>query len=241
MGWCVQALKSGKMAGLYGDVPGLEQAMHRAAGGFRKNFYTRGDYGAFAYTKGSDISSGGLTGVGVLCLQFLGDAGSRECRSALRSLADWRFNWDTTKRKSFVYYMYYTTQALFMEGGKVWKQWDRQFQHTIMNEQDVIAKDNSGYVDHEGVKHAIGSWISPSPKEHNGGNPVMDTILCTLMLEVYYRYLTTSAAMPEQDTEGDSDGDLELDFGYITPKRQQRDTASPSVSLQDTLCCNGLY
>ena len=221
MGWCVQALKSGKMAGFYDEIPGLKESMHKAVAGFKLNYGERESYGGFGYTDKGNQGSG-LTGVGVLCLQFLGASKSRECRGGLRSLENWKFEWDNTKWNSFVYYMYYTTQALFQEGGQSWKNWNAQFLPTIMKKQDIIQKDASGYVDHRGQKRAIGSWISPAKGEHNGGNPVMDTILCTLMLEVYYRYLPTFMQVPEEEANekaGDKD-DLELDFGCIAPEKR---------------------
>jgi hypothetical protein len=232
MGWCVQALKSGKMAGLYGDVPGLKESMHKAIAGFRNNYSERESYGKFGYAgKGGN---GGLTGVGVLCLQFLGAPNSRECKGGLRSLANWKFDWDNTKWHSFVYYMYYTTQALFQQGGQHWKNWNAQFLPTITRKQNVINKEQSGYTDHLGHKHAIGSWKSPSPQEHTGGNPVMETILCTLMLEVYYRYLPTFMVVPEEDVKeeiGDQD-DLQLDFGYIAPDMRHKKAIKKTRDLK---------
>lgn len=46
----------------------------------------------------------------------------------------------------------------------------------------------------------------------------METILCTLMLEVYYRYLPTFMTVPQLDAEeveediGGDEGDIEIDF-----------------------------
>jgi hypothetical protein len=221
MGWCVQALKSAKMAGLYSEIPGLKDCMHKAVNGF-KSTYKQGEYGTFRYTNTGDISGGGLTGVGVLCLQFLGATNTRECKGGLRNLSTWTFNWDKPRGHSFLYYMYYTTQARFQAGGAMWKSWNTQFSPSLMTHQNIIQKDASGYVDHKGQKRAIGSWKSPADKEHNGGNEIMDTILCTLMLEVYYRYLPTFMVVPEEehkDNEGmGDDDDLDVDFGYNAPQ-----------------------
>jgi len=216
MAWCVQALKAAKMAGLYGDIPGLEECMSRSASGFRSNYGERDGYGGFGYT-GKGHGNSGMTGAGVLCLQFLGVSNSRECKGGLSGLTKWAFNWESPMPGSFLYYMYYTTQAKFQEGGSSWQMWDRQFSTALIKHQNVISKSDSGYIDHNGVTHAIGSWKSPAKKEHNGGDAVMDTILCTLMLEVYTRYLPTFMVVPEdhkgEEEIGDNRDDLEIDFG----------------------------
>jgi hypothetical protein len=94
------------------------------------------------------------------------------------------------------------TQAYFQEGGQTWDQWNKQFSAPLVAAQDVISKEESGYVDHEGTPHEIGSWTSPAARELTGGNgEVMDTILCTLMLEVYYRYLPTFQQVSDEEIE----------------------------------------
>jgi len=220
MAWCVQALKATKMAGLYGDVPGFDNCWKKSIVGFQKNYGERDGYGGFGYT-GKGHAGTGLTGAGVLCLQFLGASKTRECKGGLAGLSKWEFNWAKPKAGSFLYYMYYTTQAKFQEGGNSWKHWNNQFSPSLMKNQIVIGKDVSGYVDHNGVAQAIGSWKTPAKKEHLGGNPIMGTILCTLMLEVYYRYLPTFMVVPEEehieDEIGDDDDDLDIDFGYFVP------------------------
>ena len=151
----------------------------------------------------------------MLCLQFLGAAKSRECRGGMAGLSDWTFDWAKPRNGSFLYYMYYTTQAKFQEGGDTWKAWNAQFSPALMTNQKVVKKEASGYVDHLGKPKAIGSWDSPA-KEHGVGE-VSDTILCTLMLEVYYRYLPTFLVVPAdeapaEDDIGDEEGELDIDF-----------------------------
>ncbi len=213
MAWCVQALKAAKMAGLYGDIPGLDECMTKSIAGFKLNYGEREGYGGFGYC-GPGNKNTGLTGAGVLCLQFLGAAKSRECRGGISGLSDWTFDWENPRSGSFLYYMYYVTQAKFQEGGEAWKEWNKQFSPSLMKNQKVVAKEASGYVDHLGQPHAIGSWDSPATKEH--GEKVMETILCTLMLEVYYRYLPTFMVVPEgheaEEEIGGEDGELQIDI-----------------------------
>ena len=224
MGWCVQALKSAKMAGLMDEIPGLHKCMDNCIKGFQKLYYERDGYGMFGYRK-SNHSFGGLTGVGALCLQFLGGANTRECRSALRTLNTWHFDWKKPKAygHSFLYYNYYITQARFQEGGASWKSWNAEFAPQLIQHQKIIQKNDSGYVDPTGQKRAIGSWKSPTD-EHDGGEAIMHTILCTLMLEVYYRYLPTFLVVPENNKADEAigdDDDLGLDFGYVEPARHK--------------------
>jgi hypothetical protein len=135
-------------------------------------------------------------------MQFLGEAKSKEVRNSLPRLEKYDFNWENPPSGSPIYYWYYITQAYFQEGGAMWDAWNNKFSFGLVKSQDVINKEASGYVDHLGKPHAIGSWVSPSKGEHNGGNPVMDTILCTLMLEVYYRYLPTFMTTETNDENG---------------------------------------
>jgi len=221
MGWCVQALKAGKIAGLMDYVDGMEACLKKSIDGFKKNYGEKDGYGGFGYTGPS--ASHGLSGVGVLCLQFLGEAKSKEVRNTLPNLQQkFPFDWENPKGGSPVYYWYYITQAFFQEGGAMWDTWNAQFKNPLMKAQNIVAKDASGYVNHKGEPKAIGSWVSPGKSEHNGGNgEVMDTILCTLMLEVYYRYLPTFQQIPEEEIQQElgNDDDLEIEIvERTTPK-----------------------
>ncbi len=212
MAWCVQALKAAKMGGLYEEIDGLDECMKKSIAGFKKNYGEKDGIGGFGYS--SPSATHGLSAAGVLCLQFLGASKSRECRGGLAGLARWKFDWADPHPGSFLYYMYYATQAKFQEGGKTWEKWNAQFAPSLVKNQEVKDKSVSGYKDHRGQPQAIGLWHSPAKKEHGAGE--MDTILCTLMLEVYYRYLPTFMPVPVDDDEdeeiGDDDDDLEIDF-----------------------------
>ncbi len=218
--WCVQALKAGKMAGLYSYVPNFDACWKKSVAGVKKNYKAQDGYGGFNY---SAPGVGGLTGAGTLCLQFLGHANDRETRSALAFLNQAKFSWnkdeiDSKHQKDPVYYWYYLTQAKFQEGGAGWKQWNAAFQQPLMRAQDIKSKAQSGYVDHRGQPQEIGSWMPvPGTKMHgDDGTPLLSTIFCTLMLEVYYRYLPTFMPVPADDSIddeiGDEDDDLEIDI-----------------------------
>jgi len=210
-GWCVQAMKAAHISGLDNDVPGLAAAMKKAVDGCRVHYSQNSSSAGFGYGRGGQS---GLTGVGILCMQFLGESKSKEVRSALAGLNRWDFNWETPPAGSVVYYWYYMTQAYFQEGGGMWETWNKKFSYGLIKVQEVIGKDASGYVDHKGQPQEIGSWTSPAKSEHNGGNPVMDTILCTLMLEVYYRYLPTFQQIPQDEIKKElkDDADIQIEI-----------------------------
>jgi hypothetical protein len=80
----------------------------------------------------------------------------------------------------YLYTWYYNTQALFQKGGEPWKMWNDQFQKLVLENQN---EDGSYKV--EGVGEVGSAGTSAAAGDAN----VYRTFLCTLMLEVYYRYL----------------------------------------------------
>jgi len=206
MAWCAQALSAGKHAGLSEEVVGLDRAMAKAVDGFRGNYGEGEEFGGFGYTRPSVSSA--LSGAGAFSMQLLGEAKGKEVRKTLPMIArSFPFNWENPKGSAPLYYWYYNTQAFFQEGSPAWAAWNQQFSPGLVEAQSVTGSDSSGYVDHNGHPQEIGYWTSPSPREFNGGNgEVMDTILCTLMLEVYYRYLPAFQQIPE---DGKADATVE--------------------------------
>jgi len=80
-----------------------------------------------------------------------------------------------------LYYWYYGTLCVFQQGGDVWKQWNSQFSVQITLNQKVMKGAGIDGKD-------IGYWegLDKHCKAYT-----YNTTLCTLMLEVYYRYLPT--------------------------------------------------
>jgi hypothetical protein len=173
--------------------------MKNATKGIKKNYGESDGVGGYGYT-GPGNSLGGLTGTGVLCLQLLGGTTSREYRGGVLGLSQWGFDWKSPRRGSFLYYMYYTTQAMFHHGREPWGMWNSQFAPELISSQMRVNKENSKYTDAAGLPQEVGWWRSPATREHNGQNPVMDTVLCALMLETYYRYvpMVVGAGMSSQ-------------------------------------------
>ena len=171
-GWCVQALKAAHLAGLRNE--GLDAGMRRAVTGLAGNAHPNGGFG---YTS---PGQGGLTGVGVLSLQFLGKSDTDEVKRGLHWMERMTCAWQKPWGGRPLYYWYYATQAKFYAGGPGWDSWDRLFAAELTANQQLVESEAP-----EGKP--MGFWQSPAASESYGD--VYSTTLCTLMLEVYYRYL----------------------------------------------------
>ena len=210
MGWCAQAIKAATISGEL-EIEGLDEAYKRSIDGFKKNHAPGGGFG---YTS---RGKGGLSGVGVLCMQLLGAGNTPEVKDTLDYLDSCTFsfpNWNQQPAGfggAIMYYWYYITQAKFHAGGDRWKRWNAQFQPELIKEQQVI---KDAIADAEGKMRDIGFWDSPSKGESHAtggsavkvrvyeggavaeddgqlGGRVMDTCLAALQLMVYYRNLPT--------------------------------------------------
>ena len=209
MGWCAQAIKAGKMAGL--QIEGLDASFAKAVEGFQKNSHSSGGFG---YTS---PQQGGLTGVGVLCMQLLGAGDKSEARIGLSLLEQAKLSWENWKVQPYnpgsspIYYWYYITQAKFHAGGDTWSSWNNHFNAELVKQQ-IRAK---GEYTWDGKPREIGHWTSPSEREH-GKSEVMDTCLCALQLEVYYRYLPTfkAPAVVKEADFAESTGEIEVDVVF---------------------------
>ena len=212
MGWCAQALKAAYMANL--DVSGLQEAIKKSIEGFKKNFGESGEIGGFGYTGPS--TSHGMTGVGALCLKLLGDADSNEVRKAMYNLEKAVMKWEAGGAFNQLYYSYYITQAKFHEAGETWKQWNRMFSPVLVKNQIV---EKNAIAGPDGKMVDIGHWAPERELSgHTDGEKrVMNTCLCALQLQVYYRYLPTfktpTAIEAEEEVAIDS-GDVEVEIEF---------------------------
>ena len=66
-----------------------------------------------------------------------------------------------------------------MQGGKMWRDWNKALQEELLPNQ----KEDGSYKEEGGAMGAHGSGAAGPDAE------IYRTALCTLMLEVYYRYL----------------------------------------------------
>jgi hypothetical protein len=176
-GWQIQALKAAHLTQL--GIPGVDGALDRASEYIDR---VRGPKGGYGYRGPEDRYS--LTGVGVLCRLFWkGDRG--DVSKGMDFIMDETEKDKPVKYKSDkadLYAWYYHTQAALMYGGGAWQKWNRWFQDEIV-----------------GVQNPDGSWPEPGGKGHGPGDEksgaVYRTTLCILMLEVFYRYMPSNAAI----------------------------------------------
>jgi hypothetical protein len=141
----------------------------------------KGKRGGYGYRGPEDRYS--LTGVGILGQLFW-----KGERGDLQKGMEWLL--DETQQNKPVKYMgessdlyawYYHTQACLMYGGGAWTKWRDWFQDELCD-----------------VQSADGSWpkpggrrVGPSGQDTKTGK-VYRTTLCTLMLEVFYRYMPST-------------------------------------------------
>jgi hypothetical protein len=173
LGWQVMALVSAKRAGIIVSDDAL-----RSAERWMDRVSIRQRPGRYCYQPGQRFTPS-MTAEGLFVLQLLG-VGHGEQRMnnsidyVLQNLPAW------TDRPN-TYYWYYATLALFQRQGEPWKMWNEAITRTLLEHQRT-----------EGA--AAGSW-DPADNWSRIGGRVYQTALCTLCLEVYYRYLPMYASI----------------------------------------------
>lgn len=178
--WHIQALKACQVTGI--AFPGMKATVRKAldyVGG------RQAPHGGFGYTGAQPAGGAGhhsLTGAGVLAYQMWGKGSRKEVRNGARYILR-EAKLDYNGAHSDLYAHYYHSQAMMQRGGDQWRQYNEMFRDQILLNQN-----------------ADGSWKKPGG---NGGPEAVAalfakdspegihyrTCLCTLMLEVYYRYL----------------------------------------------------
>jgi hypothetical protein len=164
-GWVIMALKSAQLAGIEIPADAFQQASQ-----YLWNVYA--EDGGFGYAGPKRTPN--MTGVGVLCQQFLGHGGDPRLKRALDYLKQQKLDWDGTNDGFAMYGWYYISQAMYHAGGAYWTYWNGQMRDTLVKAQ----KDD-------------GRWEAPAGSKSEVGmnsKPVYPTALGCLMLEVYYRH-----------------------------------------------------
>ncbi len=179
-GWQIQALKAAKIAGIGGD--GVHAAMEKGVKSIEAYFNPKN--GSFGYRKIGDRDYS-LTGVGVLCKLFTNPKPDKMIRDAIKNIESREVKYDSAEAD--LYAWYYNTQACFQSQGGVWERWNRRFQDEIVKSQ---SPDGSWPPTGNAKMHGQMNEVNPDAN-------VYRTALCTLMLEVYYRYLPTSKETSE--------------------------------------------
>lgn len=91
------------------------------------------------------------------------------------------------------YYWYYATLALYQHGGEAWAAWNSALVPRLLDRQ----RSGSGPVS--------GSW-DPEDEWADIGGRVYQTAMCTMMLEIYYRYLPVYIDADRRAARADSAG-----------------------------------
>lgn len=177
LGWQMMALHSAAAAGL----PVASDAVAGARDWMERVSDPR-EPGLYSYRPGHRPTVS-MTAEGMFIQQLLGvpRGDPRMQRSAavlVEHLPQWRF--------ANTYAWYYATLALFHHGGRHWETWNAALKPALLGSQ----RRDGG---------ADGSW-DPDGEWAPIGGRVYQTALCTLMLEVYYRYLPMYGRDDQQAT-----------------------------------------
>lgn len=172
LGWQLMALKSAQLAG----VP-VSHDLLSGAQRWLDLVETRSRPGLFSYRPGEPVSAA-MTAEAMFVRQLLGAPRDDErMRGGLAYLAKSSPRWRADPN---TYGWYYTTLALFHHQGHEWERWNAELVPELLRMQASAGP-------------AAGSW-PPDGEWAAVGGRVYQTALCTLMLEVYYRYLPLYAA-----------------------------------------------
>ncbi len=201
LGWVVMAARSAERAGVSVAPEVFEGALRwlELVGSTRRP-------GRYAYRPGDDVSPA-MTAEGLFILELLGTpASDPRIANAVALLERNPPSWDAPN----TYYWYYATLALFQQQGDAWRRWNQRLTSELLGRQE------------KGGKPA-GSWPPDGEWAHIGGR-VYQTALCTLMLEVYYRYLPMYGAERPVDAVG-------VVSGRVTDAGDGRPLADARVSF----------
>lgn len=176
LGWQVMALKSARLAGI--DVP---DELFRVAAAWLDRVSDGSQSGLYAYRPGRRYTPT-MTAEGMFVRQLLGHGrGEARMRGSAEYVTQHLPDWDDHLN---TYFWYYATLAMFHTGGEQWTRWNDALTKQLVEHQagdDDATADGSGFGP-AGSWEPIGEWAPI-------GSRIYQTALCTLMLEVYYRYL----------------------------------------------------
>ena len=176
-GWQIQALKACSHTDI--RYRGVTACINK---GLEYIGRCQNENGGYGYTNTNPVSEKKywtLTGVGMLCNQMWDKGGRSEVRKAAEYIVkNSKFNF-ADKEESDLYCHYYESQAMMQRGGEDWKFYNAMFRDELLKNQNPD-----------------GSWKAPGAGgafAGEGQGKVYRTCLSTLMLEVYYRFLSTDS------------------------------------------------
>jgi len=176
-GWQIQAMNAAGHTGM--EFPGMQECFKKAMQYVQNS---QAENGAFGY-RGKTGARYGMTGVAGLALVVGGQERGQELRRGLDFIRDeWgrrRIPFEYDSQDAELYGSYYINQVAFMRGGKMWRDWNKALQEELLPNQNA----DGSYKQEGGAMGAHGSGAAGADAD------LYRTALCTLMLEVYYRYL----------------------------------------------------
>ena len=171
VGWQFQALKAAKNTGL--KIDGLHSAIGKMTD-YLESMQTK-DGGFGGTNRDAHYNQWSLSGVGILGLQTMAKGKTTPIKKGIKFLREFitaePLDWN---KNCNLYCWYYYTQAFFQQGGEDWKIYNQQFLPQILGAQQT---DGS-------FKHGRPNWPAG-----DAADAIYRQCLCTLQLEVYYRYL----------------------------------------------------
>jgi hypothetical protein len=166
LGWLVMTVESARRAGI--AVP---RDVFEGAGKWLDQASSSGAPGKYSYVRGGPASAA-MTAEAMFVRQILGhsreEARMKESAAFILSQPP---KWDGAAP---TFHWYYATLAMFQQQGDEWDRWNRQLSPILVEHQRK-----------EGT--AAGSW-DPQDEWSRLGGRLYQTAVCTLSLEVYYRY-----------------------------------------------------
>lgn len=183
-GWQIQALKACSHTGI--KFSGISSCTTKGLKYLSECQNENGGYGYNGKSPAGGLSYFSLSGVGMLCNQMWGKGSSSDVRKAAKYvIANTRLDYNS--ERCDLYAHYYESQAMMQSGKENWKTYNELFRDQILLNQDV---DGSWKVPGGGKKIEA---VAPSWAAANQEGKIYRTCLCTLMLEVYYRFLNTDS------------------------------------------------
>jgi hypothetical protein len=165
-GWQLMALKSAEIAGKKIPRPARDRMI-----GFLNSRSLGERKGLAGYRAGMEPTPT-MTAEALFCKQMLGI--DRE-NAASTEAVEYLMRAKPNRGDVNMYYWYYGTLSMYQYGGKPWQEWNETLRDLLIADQ-VKSGANAG------------SW-DPTCRWGRYGGRVYSTALCTLCLEVYYRFL----------------------------------------------------
>lgn len=181
VGWQIQALKACSHTRI--KYSGMNSCINK---GLDYLLTCQNENGGFGYSSKNPSGEKDyftLTGVGMLCHQMWGKGARSEIRKAAKYVIE-NTKFDYNTKDSDLYTHYYESQAMMQRGGEDWKKYNDLFRDQVLNNQNED-----------------GSWKVPGFGAAFAGDEqgkIYRTALCTLMLEVYYRFLNSDSGGKER-------------------------------------------